>query len=76
MQSIKLRFWNELLNIELKLDDVDTIGGFVYSKLETQPQLNQKIQYENYEFVITKCSKQRIIKLSVNAVNKKEWRFI
>lgn len=61
---------NELLDIELKLDDVDTIGGFVYSKLETPPQLNHKIQYENFEFVITKCSKQRIIRLSVNPINK------
>ncbi|MBC8062006.1 MAG: HlyC/CorC family transporter [Clostridiaceae bacterium] len=61
---------NELLDIELKLDDIDTIGGWLYSKLETPPQINQKIQYEEYEFVITKCSKQRIIKLSINLINK------
>ena len=66
MQSIKLRFWNELLNIELKLDDVDTIGGFIYSKLDTPPQLNQKIKYEDYDFIITKCSNQRMLKILIN----------
>jgi len=66
--SVLIEDINELLDIELKLDDVDTIGGFIYSKLEAPPQLNQKIRYENYEFVITKCSKHRILRLSVNPV--------
>jgi len=66
--SVLIEDINELLDIELKLDDVDTIGGFIYSKLEAPPQLNQKIRYENYEFVITKCSKHRILRISVNPV--------
>ncbi len=56
---------NELLELDIQIEGVDTIGGWFYSQLDTTPQVNQKIRYKDYEFVITKCSKQRISKLSV-----------
>jgi CBS domain containing-hemolysin-like protein len=61
---------NELLNINIDSDDIDSIGGWIYSKLETSPQINQKIQYNEYEFLITKCSKQRISRITVSIMGK------
>ena len=56
---------NELLNIDIESKDLETIGGWIYSKLGTPPKINQKIQYNDYEFLITKCNNQRISKLTV-----------
>ena len=61
---------NELLNINIESDDIDSIGGWIYSQLGTSPQINQKIQYNEYEFVITKCNKQRIIRIKVTINDK------
>jgi len=62
---------NELLNINIDSDDADSIGGWIYSMIETSPQINQKIKYNGYEFIITKCNKQRIIRIKVALMNKK-----
>jgi CBS domain containing-hemolysin-like protein len=61
---------NELLNINIDSNDIDSIGGWIYSQLGTLPQVNQKIQYNEYEFLITKCTKQRIIRIKVSATDK------
>jgi CBS domain containing-hemolysin-like protein len=61
---------NELLNIDIDSNDIDSIGGWIYSQLGTSPQVNQKIQYNQYEFLITKCIKQRIIRIKVTVIDK------
>ena len=61
---------NELLNIDIDSNDIDSIGGWIYSKLGTSPRVNQKIQYNEYEFVITKCNKQRISRITVTVIGK------
>jgi CBS domain containing-hemolysin-like protein len=61
---------NELLNIDIDSNDVHSIGGWVYSMLGTSPQVNQKVLYDDYEFLITKCTKQRISRITVTAMDK------
>ena len=61
---------NELLNINIDSDDIDSIGGWIYSKLGSSPQINQKIHYNEYEFEITKCNKQRISRIKVTINDK------
>jgi CBS domain containing-hemolysin-like protein len=61
---------NELLNIDIESNDIDTIGGWIYSKIEDSPQVNHKIKYNKYEFLITKCDKQRISRITVTAIDK------
>ncbi len=61
---------NELLNIKIESEDVDSIGGWVYSRLGGYPQINQKVQYNKYEFIITECSRQRISRLTLKIINK------
>jgi CBS domain containing-hemolysin-like protein len=61
---------NELLDIDIESNDIDSIGGWIYSKIETSPQINQKIKYNKYEFVITKCDKQRISRITVTTIDK------
>ena len=60
---------NELLNINIELSDTDTIGGWIYSQIGTSPHVNQKVKYNDHEFLITKCNKHRIIRLTVSPIN-------
>jgi CBS domain containing-hemolysin-like protein len=68
--SLHIEDVNELLNIDIALNDSDTIGGWIYSKIGTSPQINQKIKYREYEFLITKCNKKRISRITVSIIEK------
>lgn len=56
---------NELLEIEIEAENIDTIGGWVYSQLKSYPQVNDKINYKEYEFIILKCDSKRINKILI-----------
>ena len=56
---------NELLNISIEEENIDTIGGWIYSKLMLCPKVNDKIVYDNYEFVVLKCDRKRVNKVLI-----------
>ncbi|AAK79390.1 CBS domain containing-hemolysin-like protein [Clostridium acetobutylicum] len=56
---------NELLDIEIYEENIDTIGGWIYSKLKKYPKTNEKINYGNYQFIILKCDRRRIEKILI-----------
>ncbi len=56
---------NELLEVEIEAENIDTIGGWVYSQLKSYPQVNDKINYKEYEFTILKCDSKRIHKILI-----------
>lgn len=56
---------NELLDLDIEAENIDTIGGWIYSQLKSYPQINEKIVYNNYEFVILKCDRKRISKILI-----------
>ena len=62
---------NELLDIEIEAENIDTIGGWIYSQLKSYPQVNEKVNYENYEFIILKCDRKRISKVLIKKVSEK-----
>ena len=55
----------DLIDINIEAENIDTIGGWVYSQLKSYPQVNEKIIYEDYEFVILKCDRKRISKILI-----------
>jgi len=55
----------ELLDTDLEVENIDTIGGWVYSQLKSYPQVNEKIVYNDYEFIILKCDEKRISKVLI-----------
>lgn len=57
---------NELLRIDIKEENIDTIGGWVYSKLDSYPQVSDKVSYEGHEFIVLKCNRKRISKILIN----------
>ncbi|WP_234123600.1 hemolysin family protein [Clostridium hydrogenum] len=56
---------SEILKISIEEENIDTVGGWVYSKLDAYPKVNDKVNYENYEFIILKCNDKRITKILV-----------
>lgn len=62
---------NKLLDIDIVSEDVDTLGGWIYSQLGVLPQVNQKVSYEDYEFIIHNFNNKRITKI---LIQKKEAR--
>lgn len=63
---------NKILNTDIDVDNIDTIGGFIYSKLNSYPRINQKIIYDGYEFIILKCDKKRISKLLIKGLSTQQ----
>lgn len=60
----------ELLKINIDEENIDTIGGWVYSKLSSYPKVNDKITYENYEFIVVKCDRKRISKVRIKKLRQ------
>jgi CBS domain containing-hemolysin-like protein len=56
---------NELIKTNIESENIDTIGGWIYSQLKSYPQVNDKINYEDYEFIILKCDRKRISKVLI-----------
>lgn len=56
---------NHTLDIKLESDDVDTIGGWVYSRVEMPPQAGQLIEHEGYQFVIEEVDHMRINRIVI-----------
>ncbi|OOM07248.1 hemolysin family protein [Clostridium saccharobutylicum] len=63
--KVNIEYINELLDIEIEMEHIDTIGGWIYSKLKSYPQVNDKINYKEYEFIILKCDSKRINKILI-----------
>ncbi|MBX4258652.1 hemolysin family protein [Clostridium estertheticum] len=61
----------ELLSIDIEEENIDTIGGWVYSQLSSYPEVNDKIIYENYEFIILECDSKRISKVKIKKLVEK-----
>jgi len=56
---------NELLETEIEVENIDTIGGWIYSQLTSYPQINDKVTYENYQFIVLNCDRKRISKVLI-----------
>lgn len=56
---------NQLLGVELEHDDVDSIGGWLYSRL---PEFNEndEYKYEDLTFIIREKDKNRIMKIEIS----------
>jgi CBS domain containing-hemolysin-like protein len=60
---------NELLDIQIDDENIDTIGGWIYSQLDSYPQINEKVNYKDYEFSILKCDRKRISTITIKKLN-------
>lgn len=63
---------NELLGTNIEDENIDTIGGWIYSQLNSYPQINDKVIYKNYEFIVMKCNRKRISKILIKNIKNEQ----
>ncbi|MDE3076149.1 MAG: hemolysin, partial [Chloroflexota bacterium] len=56
---------NKLLDLELKAEDVDTLGGYVYSHLGKMPISGDEFEVDNVSFSVVATDGRRIRKVRV-----------
>ncbi|MEQ8154561.1 MAG: hemolysin family protein [Clostridiaceae bacterium] len=61
----------ELLSTDIIAENIDTLGGFIFSQLKSYPKINDKITYKNYEFTILKCDRKRVNKVLIKKITEK-----
>lgn len=63
--QIKLDDVNDLLDIHLKSDDYDSIGGYIIETLDRLPEVNDSISVQGYTFTVDSLDKNRVEKVHI-----------
>ena len=63
---------SEMIGIPLESNDFDTIGGWVYSMVEIEPVVGQKVLYNQYEFIIEEVDHVRINRVLIRKLPQHE----
>jgi CBS domain containing-hemolysin-like protein len=57
---------NDLLELHMETDDYDTLGGWLYSKLEINPpQKGQSVEFDNHLFMVEETDNKRISRIKL-----------
>src|SRR5699024_8408023 len=60
---------NELLNIELDDEDIDTIGGWIFTQnLDAQP--GSVIEYDDYQFIVEEVDGYQVKKIKIKKIEE------
>jgi len=62
---VNLEFLAEETNLELPVDDFDTLGGFVFDLFGKIPVKNEKITYKDYDFIIQEMDGHKINSIKI-----------
>jgi CBS domain containing-hemolysin-like protein len=68
---VNLEFLAEETNIDLPIDDFDTLGGFVFDLFGKIPVKFEKIEYKDYDFIIQEMDGHKINSIKI-VTHKKE----
>lgn len=63
---------NALLQVQIEDDEVDTIGGWVYSQLEAAPQVGQVVALDDLIFEISEVEHLRIQRIIVRSSSESD----
>lgn len=56
---------NDVLEVNLDSKSFDTIGGWLYSKIEIPPKVGEKIEYNGDEFIVEEVDNVRITRILI-----------
>lgn len=62
---------NDLLDINIEEENIDTIGGWIYSQVIEYPEVNDTYTFENYRFIVAECDNKRVIKVLIKELPPK-----
>jgi CBS domain containing-hemolysin-like protein len=61
---------NDMLDLEIEDDEVDSIGGWLFKKLEDVPVKGKKVENGQHIFEITEVDRLRILRIHITKKNK------
>jgi magnesium and cobalt transporter len=67
---VNLEALAEETNLDLPVDDFDTLGGFVFDLFGKIPVKNEKIEYKEYDFIIQEMDGHKINSIKIVTRNK------
>lgn len=59
---------NEMFGLDILDDDVDTIAGWVYGQINSQPKVGQSVHYDDVRFEIAEVEHLRIHRINIYAL--------
>lgn len=60
--------FNDLLDVELPVEDADTLGGFIYSRIGRVPTGGESVEADGLVLTVEQVSKRRIRKVRVKRI--------
>lgn len=63
--GLRIEEVNELLGVDLPNHDIETIGGFVLSRLERIPEENDVVEWDDFKITILSMEGRRITRIKV-----------
>ncbi|WP_028611784.1 hemolysin family protein [Paenibacillus harenae] len=66
---------NSFFGLDIGTDDFDTIGGWMYSKIELPPTNNQRFEYSGqYEFIVEETDHLRVSRILIRRIGDRPER--
>ncbi|WP_071882491.1 hemolysin family protein [Pelosinus fermentans] len=66
---ILIEEFNDFFDLQLPTEDVDTLGGWICARTELPLEVNRKISYEGYDFIITEADFMRVNRVLIQKVS-------
>ncbi|GMK41698.1 membrane protein [Paenibacillus sp. CCS19] len=63
---------NDMFNLDITDEDVDSIGGWLFTKLEGVPVVGKRVDYDSYWFEVAECEPLRVLRVSIYKKNDNE----
>ncbi|GGI44227.1 membrane protein [Paenibacillus marchantiophytorum] len=61
---------NDMLDLEIEDEDVDSIGGWLFKKLEGAPVKGKTVSFGNHVFEISEVDRLRIVRIHITKTNQ------
>ncbi|OPH46975.1 hypothetical protein BC351_12950 [Paenibacillus ferrarius] len=61
---------NDMLDLEIEDEDVDSIGGWLFKKLEGAPVKGTTVEFGNHVFEISEVDRLRIVRIHITKTNQ------
>jgi CBS domain containing-hemolysin-like protein len=63
---------NELFGLDLNTEEIDTIGGWLYTQLNVVPEKGMAVDYGVYRFEVTEVQHYRISRIGIKKLEPVE----
>jgi len=61
---------NDFFGLDIKDETIDTLGGWIYSKVQSPPKPNDRLEYNGYEMIVHEIDHLRITRVLIRKLQK------